>query len=235
MPEKNPSKIKVDFHCHTEYSVDCLVKLEDIIKERKRKGLDRIAITDHGNIEGALIAKEMDPDGIIVGQEIKTRQGELIAYFVKEEISEGMGSEETVQELKKQGAFISVPHPFDRSRGKCWTEKELEKIIDDLDALEGFNSRVPTNSLNIKAMKFAKEHGKDITVGSDAHSTYEIGRSYLILDDFSNADELRHHLIKECEKFDFQMLSEDVKPFLFNTSSINRVEFFADYIKTVPL
>ena len=191
MFKRIPGHVRVDFHCHSEYSSDCLVKIEDIIKSRKKKRLDKIAITDHGTIEGALIAKEMDPDGIIVGEEISTKQGELLAFFVKEGIPKGLESEEVVNELKKQGAFISVSHPFDRARNKYWQEEDLLKIIHKIDAIEGFNARVLFHSMNAKAIKFAKEHNKSYTVGSDAHSRYEIGRSLMILKDFSNAAELR--------------------------------------------
>jgi len=192
MLRKIPGHIKVDFHCHTEYSSDCLVKIEDIIKARKRKGLDKIAITDHGTIEGALIAKKMDPDGIIVGQEINVRDGgELLAFFVKEEVPKGIPAIEAIKELRKQGAFISVSHPFDKSRGKNWTPEELEKIIHKVDAIEGFNARVVFHSMNVRAIRFAKDHSKIYTVGSDAHSTYELGRANMVLRDFSSANELR--------------------------------------------
>jgi len=194
MFNKIPGHIKVDFHCHTEYSSDCLVKIEDIIKTRKRKRLDKIAITDHNTIAGALLAKEMDPDGIIVGEEIMTSQGELLAFFVKEEIPKGLDSKEVIKELKKQGAFISVSHPFDRARGKYWKEEDLIKIIHKIDAIEGFNSRVVFHNMNAKAIKFAKEHKKNYTVGSDAHSRFEVGRSFQTLKDFSNAAELRESL-----------------------------------------
>ena len=48
--------------------------------------------------------------------------------------------------------------------------------------------------MNAKAIKFAKDHGKRYTVGSDSHSTFEMGRSNMILKDFSNAQELRSSL-----------------------------------------
>jgi len=42
-------------HNHTEYSLlDGLSKIEDLLNEVKRKGMDSVAITDHGNIYGAV-------------------------------------------------------------------------------------------------------------------------------------------------------------------------------------
>lgn len=201
MQSIKPNLVKVDLHCHTEFSSDSIVSAEEMIRTRKRKGLDKIAITDHNTIAGALIAKELDPDGIIVGEEINTLQGELIAYYVKEEIPPDLSAEETIKELKKQGAYISVSHPFDKTRGRYWTEESLLKIIDDIDAVEGFNSRVLTHSKNVQALEFAKRNNISFTVGSDSHSRYELGRAYMTITDFSDAEGLRQALKTPDAKF----------------------------------
>ena len=53
--------------------------------------------------------------------------------------------------------------------------------------------------------------------------------------DISTPDELRQHLISICEKFDFKMLANDVQPFLFNATDVQRVLMFGEYIKGVEL
>ena len=46
--------MKVEFHCHTIYSRDSLSSLEDVLKKCDERGVDRLAITDHNTIRGAL-------------------------------------------------------------------------------------------------------------------------------------------------------------------------------------
>ncbi|MEN6410498.1 MAG: PHP domain-containing protein, partial [Anaerolineaceae bacterium] len=74
--------MKVEFHCHTIYSKDSLVTPETLLKVCRKRGIDRIVITDHNQIEGALRAYDLDPQRVIPGEEIMTRDGELLAAFV---------------------------------------------------------------------------------------------------------------------------------------------------------
>src|SRR3954466_9585684 len=110
---------KVDLHSHTIYSKDSLTPVAELIERARSVGLDKIAVTDHNNIAGALAAKALAPDLIIVGEEIKTTHGEIIAYFVKESVPKGLSPQETVKRLRDQGAVISVPHPLDMLRGSA--------------------------------------------------------------------------------------------------------------------
>ena len=73
---------KVDLHSHTIYSRDCLTPVAALIERARALGLDKIAVTEHNNLDGALAAKKLAPDLVIVGEEIKTTHGEIIAYFV---------------------------------------------------------------------------------------------------------------------------------------------------------
>ncbi len=189
MDEKN-KLFKVEFHCHSAASIDSNNYLSRLLRTARQRGLDRLAITDHNTIRNALIAKQMAPDMVIVGEEIRTRQGELIAYFLREGIPSGLEAGQVIQMLKAQHAFISVPHPFDRRRGS-WDETELEKILPDLDVLEIFNSRTFDPSGNEKAKSFAQARGLAALVGSDAHSCVELGLATMQLPFFSNAAELR--------------------------------------------
>ena len=106
-------KLSIEFHCHTQYSPDSLSSVKDLLAVCDARGIDRIVITDHNTIQGALAAKEIDPVRVIVGEEIKTTGGELLAAFVQEEIPKGLSPMETIHRLKAQKAFISVSHPFD--------------------------------------------------------------------------------------------------------------------------
>jgi predicted metal-dependent phosphoesterase TrpH len=183
------STFNVEFHCHTNYSRDSLVHPEDLVKTAHRKGLDRVIITDHNTIAGALIAQSYDPELVIVGEEVLTTQGEFLVAFVSENVPRMLEPMEALKRLRDQGAFISVSHPFDTGRG--WKLDELLKVLPYVDAIESFNSRCVDKVFNTKAQEFAHEKDLAITVGSDAHALFELGRSYLILPEFRTADELR--------------------------------------------
>ena len=132
---------KADLHVHTRYSKDCLTRLPDLVAACARKGLDKVAITDHNTIAGALAARELAPELIIVGQEIDTTQGELIAYFLREEVPKGLTPQEAIASLREQGAVIGVSHPFESLRGSALAHGALLEAIDQVDALEVFNAR----------------------------------------------------------------------------------------------
>jgi predicted metal-dependent phosphoesterase TrpH len=149
-------------------------------------------VTDHNSIGGALAAQAVDPELVIVGEEIMTTKGELLAAFVQEEIPPGLSPQETIRRLRSQGAFISVSHPFDTSRKGCWQEEILLEILPDVDAIEVFNSRCLRPSFNDRAKEFAEKHNVAGTVGSDAHTTFELGRSVLMLEPFTGPDEMRN-------------------------------------------
>ncbi len=183
--------INAEFHCHSNYSPDSLVTLEEIIKTCRSKGIGKIAITDHGRMAGAFKAHQMEPDLVVVSEEILTSEGEILAYFMTEEIPDYLPPLEVVKKLKDQGAFISVAHPFDPWRGSSWKPGTLEKMVPFLDGVEAFNARCFDPTYNEKAGAFATEHGLAWMVGSDAHSVPEIGRAVLQLPSFNSADELR--------------------------------------------
>jgi predicted metal-dependent phosphoesterase TrpH len=186
-----PNNIRLENHSHTVYSKDSLTKIEDFIAACRRKGIDRVVITDHNNIQGALKAKELAPDLVIVGEEILTKQGELLVAYLEEEIPEGLEAKEALDRLKAQGAFISVSHPFDVMRNGHWKRDDLIRILPHIDAIEVFNSRVMRRSYNQEAQEFAEEFNLVGTVGSDAHTAMELGRAVQVVPDFSDAEGLR--------------------------------------------
>lgn len=183
--------LKVEFHCHTVYSKDCLVQPERIIETCLRKGIDRVVITDHNTIRGALRARELNPDMVIIGEEIMTQEGELLASFLVEEVPPGLPALTTIARLREQGAFISVSHPFDWMRKGHWNPEDLTMIAPLVDAIETFNARCMCARFNQQALAFAREHDLPGTAGSDAHSTFEIGRACMLLPPFEDAPTLK--------------------------------------------
>ena len=183
--------ISVEFHCHTYASKDSLTRPADLIAMARRKGIDRVIVTDHNSIAGAREAHGIDPEFVIVGEEIMTIKGEILAAFVKEEVPPGLTPLETINILKEQGAFISVSHPFDELRKGGWMEHDLLEILPLVDAIEVYNSRCMLPRFNRRAELFAQKYNIAGTVGSDAHAAFEVGRSILLLDQFTGPDEMR--------------------------------------------
>jgi predicted metal-dependent phosphoesterase TrpH len=190
----------VEFHCHSIYSKDSLLRPSVMVKAARRKSLDRLIITDHNSIAGALAAQKLDPELVIVGEEIMTTRGELLAAFVSEELPSGLEPLEAIRRLRSQGAFISVSHPFDIYRRGHWELPALLEIASLVDAIETFNARCMDMRPNLQAREFARQYHLAGTVGSDAHTGFELGRATLTLDEFSGADGLRQVIRSGREK-----------------------------------
>ena len=182
--------IRAEFHCHTVYSPDSLVELGALLKACDERGIDKIAITDHSNMQGAIKAHNMAPDRVIVAEEIATFEGEILGYFMTEEIPQGLPAVEVVRRLRGQGAFISLAHPFDPHRS-WWTEKTLDQILPYVDGLEVFNARCRREEYNQVAYEFALEQWKTLMAGSDAHTLKELGRATMTMPRFDDAEGLR--------------------------------------------
>ena len=188
---RSMSLLRVEFHAHTSASKDSLTTPAELIAAARRKGLDRVIVTDHNSTAGAQEAQRLDPELIIAGEEIMTTRGEILAAFVREEIPAGLDPGEVIQRLRSQEAFISVSHPYDPWREGGWKEPDLLEILPMVDAIEVFNSRCMRREFNDQAAAFARRHQVAGTVGSDAHAAFELGRSVLCLEPFADAAGLR--------------------------------------------
>lgn len=170
------------------------MSLEVLIRTAQRRGLDVLAITDHDNIDGALEMARIAPFPVIVGEEIGTADGEIIGLFLHEAIPSGMSPQETVEAIRTQGGIIYLPHPLDQLRRGSLTRRALREIVHQVDAVEIFNARVTFPGDNAKAAHLAKAHGLPGGGGSDAHSPFEIGRSYVDMPPFFSRDSFLEQL-----------------------------------------
>jgi predicted metal-dependent phosphoesterase TrpH len=186
----------VDFHTHTSASKDSLTSPAAFIRAARRRKLDRVVVTDHNTITGALAAQTLDPELIIVGEEIMTTRGEILAIFVTEVIPSGLSPLETIHRLRSQGAFISVSHPFDSWRRGSWNMEDLLEIAPFVDAIEIFNARCMAPAANQQALEFTHQQGLPGTAGSDAHAAFELGAASLFLPEFTGLEEFRKVISK---------------------------------------
>jgi predicted metal-dependent phosphoesterase TrpH len=171
-------RLRVDMHVHSRASFDSLNRPEQILHAARARGIDRLVITDHNEIRGALELSRMDPERILVGEEVKTREGvDIIGVFLRELIPKGTPVRDACEQIRDQGGVVYVPHPFDMGRnGAAAFLDEIEELI---DVVEVHNARCWKRGLNQQALEWAEAHQKHAGAGSDAHTIAEIGRGYL--------------------------------------------------------
>ena len=186
---------KVDLHIHTFYSPDAMSSPQAIIEACREKGLDKIAITDHNTIAGALAVRELAPELVIIGEEVKTRRGELLALFIEEEIPPGLAPEETIELIKTQGGLVGISHPFDRVRREAMGNYTWE-LLDELDFIEAFNARTIFSADDERALELARERGIPASAGSDAHIPWEVGKAYVEMPPFNGKEDFLPALLR---------------------------------------
>ena len=177
----------VDLHVHTSASFDSIASPESVVKAAAGRGLTHLAITDHDRIDGALQAREIArkhaPElTIIVGQEIKTRDGDLIGVFLEETIPSDLPPADAIAAVRAQGGLVGIPHPFDRFRGSLLEDDVMASVAPLVDWVEVHNARIMVGNGNERAAKFAAANRMRGVAVSDAHAAMEIGVAYVVLD-----------------------------------------------------
>lgn len=173
----------IDLHCHTAASFDSLADPGKVARAALGRGLTHLVITDHDRIDGALRARDVAPDGltIIVGEEVKTADGDLIVAYLERALAPGLPAADTIELAREQGALVGIPHPFDRFRGSLSKSAQLDALAPLVDWVEVHNARLVGGG-NEQAAAFAREHGLPGVAVSDAHSVLEVGVAYAALD-----------------------------------------------------
>ncbi len=206
--------IRLEIHCHTKYSKDSMLPFSLLYFKCRLHHIDWIAITEHNNILGALefkryCEKRKKSINVIIGEEIMTSQGEIIGLFLNEEIKNGLSCNETIDLIKKQNGIIYVPHPYDEKRSKTVLEEEcIKNNTYRIDCIECYNGRNISEFYGFKQNDIADKYGLKKVIGSDAHTIWEIGRNYMVVDcipdspeHFKKAIENPYFHKKKCLKF----------------------------------
>lgn len=170
--------LRLDMHVHTHVSFDSLNRPERILEVARERGIDRLVIADHNEIAGAQAIHRLDPERVLIGEEVKTAEGvDVIGILLRERIPRGTRAFETCERIRDQGGVVYLPHPFDVWRSGAGPL--LEDLAEMIDVLEVHNSRCWRPGLNQQAEAWALEHGVIAGAGSDAHTLREIGRGYM--------------------------------------------------------
>ncbi len=160
-----------DFHVHTHCSPDCRMKVPQIAARAMKLGFAGLAITDHETVLGAFEMRDYVKKNnlqlrVIIGQEKKTKQGEILALFIKKRITADNVAD-AIEQVRAQDGLVVLPHPFRNN-------PQLFQLAGLFDFVEVFNSRTNAQR-NGRAIEFAHRNNLKPIAGSDAHLLFELG------------------------------------------------------------
>lgn len=179
-------KLKIGLHIHSWLSGDTSWTREQFIDLYQKAGFDALVVCDHDEITAAQELEKTRDFKIVIGEEICTKEGEIIGLFLKSKIPAGLSMSETILKIRAQKGLVCLPHPFDRLRYNAINLEALEKNLDQIDLIEVFNARSIFKRDDQKALELAKKYKIVQIVGSDAHTKSEINCVYMEIDDFKS-------------------------------------------------
>ena len=207
-PQEAPSKEMgygaADIHIHSSVH-DGMASVPEIIEAVARKGdLDVIAITDHNEISGGYQARELSakrdyPFEVVIGTEVSTMEGHLLALFIERPVPIQQPLATTIAAIHAQGGLCIAPHPMNWLTDSI-NRQSLEKIVNSsepdiyLDGIETVNATT-LEFINRRAKRFSLKYNLAETGGSDAHFLAAVG-SGLTLFPGRSAQELRRSLLE---------------------------------------
>jgi predicted metal-dependent phosphoesterase TrpH len=187
-PRGGGERGRADMHLHTLYS-DGTMEVQALLDQvERRTDLDLIAVTDHERIDGGLRARELHDAGdyhfgLVVGEEITTRRGHLLALFLTERIPPLRPLEETIERIHDQGGIAIAPHPMaplTPSLGR----RSLMRLHHDpdarhrLDAIEMLNPSVAGRARRPHRAVLNEVMGLAAVGNSDAHVLEHVGSGW---------------------------------------------------------
>lgn len=193
--------LNAELHCHNLFSnfqnssvrlpFDCGIRIEDQLNAALTRGIDVLFVTNHNTLDGYQQILEYKNahtkfDGIKVypAEEITIdTQGHVLAYGLERRIRPGMLLEETLEEIRRQGAISCAAHPFAVTNG-------IRERAIKCDMMESFNSNNVDRFSNVIAERFAKEHEMKSIAGSDSHVVSTIGSCVNTIECENNLDSL---------------------------------------------
>ena len=184
-----PGWVRVDCHLHTAASGDAVTSLEQLADRVSELELDVICITDHNVTSAAVAAAERDIGArVVIGEEIRTPDGDVIGLFLTERIPYVLPLAEVVTLIRSQGGLVYLPHPFDPGRSSLGEAATGLCADGRADVVEIFNAKIEDQARNDQAARLAERYSLPGAAGSDAHDPDGIGAAYLEMKDFDGPD-----------------------------------------------
>lgn len=189
-----------DLHIHTLAS-DGVSSVAQILEQaQNHEHLDVIAITDHERVDAAHAARAMAlargvPLEVIVGEEVTTRSGHVVALFIEKRIRPWGSLKSTVAKIHDQGGLAIIAHPL-VPYPLCASARSIRRLLDEQDAIfhpdgiEAFNPTTAGTRWGGRAPKFVAQTGVAAIGASDAHRAEHVGKALTTFEGTS-ADDLR--------------------------------------------
>jgi predicted metal-dependent phosphoesterase TrpH len=195
---------RADLHIHTLASDGVSSVAEILDHAQNRAGLDVIAITDHERVDAAHAARAMAQARamklqVIVGEEVTTRGGHVVALFIEQRIRPWGSLKSTVARIHEQGGLAIIAHPL-VPYPLCASGRSIRRLLDEQDviyhpdALEAFNPTTAGMRWARRAPEFALETGLAAVGASDAHRAEHVGKAITLFAGAS-ADDVRRSII----------------------------------------
>jgi predicted metal-dependent phosphoesterase TrpH len=184
--------LRIDCHVHTMWSGDSTTTPQELAAAVSAAGIDVVCITDHGTIAGARrIMQSGDfPCRVVVGQEQRTPEGEVIGLFLGERIPAGLRSAlDAARSIRDQGGLVYLPHPFDPMRHRL-SDEALAQLAEAglVDVVEVLNAKTSLRQAGVKAESYAADNGIAAGAGSDCHVPEAMGAAYVEAPSFAADD-----------------------------------------------
>jgi hypothetical protein len=178
-------RVRVDCHLHTVASGDAVLTVDELADRARQAGLDAVCVTDHNVTHAAVAAAERDLGvRVIVGEEIRTPDGDVIGLFLTERIPYVLPVAEVIGRIRAQGGLVYVPHPYDGVRSSMGRVLPGLCAAGAVDIIEVFNAKIANQALNARAAALANTFALPGGAGSDAHDAPGVGAAYLDMPDF---------------------------------------------------
>jgi predicted metal-dependent phosphoesterase TrpH len=182
---KQTGWVRVDCHLHTAASGDAVTTVEEVAERARAHDIDVVCITDHNVTSAAVAAAERDIGvRVVIGEEIRTPDGDVIGLFLSERIPYVLPLREVVSLIRGQGGLVYLPHPFDAGRSSLGPTAEGLCAAGLADVVEVFNAKIEDQDRNELAAGLAARHDLPGGAGSDAHDPEGLGAAYLDMPDF---------------------------------------------------
>lgn len=175
---------RADLHIHTLAS-DGVSSVAEVLGAAESRALDVIAITDHDRIEAAVAAQALarahgSAVEVIVGEEVSSRGGHVLALFIERRIRPWQSLRATVTQIHEQGGLAIIAHPL-VPYPLCASGRSIRGLMADPDpllhpdGLEAFNPTTARMRWSTKAPDVAEELGLAQVASSDSHRAADVG------------------------------------------------------------
>lgn len=152
-----------------------------------RTDLDVVAVTDHEDVTGGLVARELAAKRgyrfeVVVGAEVTTLQGHVLGLFIERTPPSFRRVESTLEMIHSQGGIAIAPHPLSwltRSISRRTLDRVQASDGPRFDAVELANPSPAALRTRERAVRLNEEHWRlPAAGGSDAHHLPHVGTGW---------------------------------------------------------